>query len=126
MGASEGAGAGAAATSAAVGGSARGVITDATAEAWGAPKTLIRYLTRYSWSRDCRHAWPTVIVGRACRRALASPHAVLGLPESERVLFLKGIHPSLGGDTLVLVLFAGQRPQGCGILRTPGDKMYKR
>ena len=54
---------------------------------------------------------------------------MFGLPEyaakAFAVLFLKGIHSSPGGDTLVLVILAGQRRQGGGILHNPGDKLYK-
>ena len=55
-----------------------------------------------------------------------SSACVLGLPESAAktfvVWFLKGIPPSTAGGNPVLVVYAGQRPQGSGILRTPGDK----
>ena len=51
---------------------------------------------------------------------------MLGLPGSAAnafaVWFLKRIRQS---DSLVLAIFAGQRPQGGGTLLTPGDKIYK-
>ena len=85
-----------------------------------------------SMSRDGKHVWPAV--GSAYRGALGflragihvlrhSRTCVLGLPKAAAnafaVLLLKGIRPSPGGDSLILVIFAGQHPQGGGYTMHP-------
>ena len=78
------------------------------------------------WAELAVGRWPSSMLVSMCyvRR---SRTCMLGLPQSAAnafaAVFLKGIHSSPGGDSLALVIFAGQRPQWGGILDTPGEKI---
>ena len=75
------------------------------------------------WAELTEGLWPSLLHARL-HVLRHSRTCVLGLPESAAnafaVLFSKGVHRSPGGDTLVLVIFAGQRPQGGWYTTYPG------